>query len=302
MTTTWAFRGPCRARMQRVPGSNHELGRKTVKGHRIAPMTFPYFLRLAYVGTEFHGWQIQSCLRSVQGELWRALRALDPEAPMPQGTGRTDAGVHARAQGVLVETRKPWIPYRLLAALNAHLPPEARVMAVRPAPEGFFPRHHAVAKRYVYGLQEGPAEDPFSRGRRWHVYGSEPLDRKTMFEAAQCLVGEHDFSSFRHQECAAKSPIRVIHAIRMEARGSGLDLIFEGNRFLMHQVRIMTGTLVDIGKGRIPADALPGILEARDRRRAGHTAPPQGLCLEEVWYQAAWGMGDPCPWGEDLSR
>ena len=265
-------------------------------------MTFPYFLRLAYVGTEFHGWQIQSRLRSVQGELWRALRALDPEAPMPQGTGRTDAGVHARAQGVLVETRKPWIPYRLLAALNAHLPPEARVMAARPAPEGFFPRHHAVAKRYVYGLQEGPAEDPFSRGRRWHVYGSEPLDRKTMFEAAQCLVGEHDFSSFRHQECAAESPIRVIHAIRMEARGSGLDLIFEGNRFLMHQVRIMTGTLVDIGKGRIPADALPGILEARDRRRAGHTAPPQGLCLEEVWYQAAWGMGDPCPWGEDHSR
>jgi tRNA pseudouridine38-40 synthase len=264
-------------------------------------MSFPYFLRLAYLGTNFYGWQIQSHLRSVQGELWRALRAIDPEAPMPQGTGRTDAGVHARAQGVLIRTRKPWDPYRLLAALNAHLPPDARVMIAFPAPEGFFPRHHAVAKRYVYSLQEGPSEDPFSRGRRWHVRGAEPLDQAAMAEAAQHLLGEHDFSSFRHQECAALSPFRVIHAVRMVAQDSGLDLIFEGNRFLMHQVRIMTGTLVDIGKGRIPARTMPDILAARDRRCAGHTAPPHGLCLEEVWYQAAWGVGDPCPWGESLS-
>jgi tRNA pseudouridine38-40 synthase len=122
-----------------------------------------------------------------------------------------------------------------------------------------------------------------------------------MAEAAQHLLGEHDFSSFRHQECAALSPFRVIHAVRMVAQDSGLDLIFEGNRFLMHQVRIMTGTLVDIGKGRIPARTMPDILAARDRRCAGHTAPPHGLCLEEVWYQAAWGVGDPCPWGESLS-
>lgn len=265
-------------------------------------MTFPFFLRLAYLGTKFYGWQIQSHLRSVQGELWKALQAIDPEAIMPQGTGRTDAGVHARAQGVLIHTRKPWEPYRLLAALNAHLPPDARVMAVLTAPEGFFPRHHAVAKRYIYSLQEGPAEDPFLKGRRWHVHGAKPLDREAMLQAAPFLIGEHDFSSFRHQECTAKSPIRIIHSIRLIAQGPGLDLVFEGNRFLMHQVRIMAGTLVDIGKGRIAVAAMPHILAARDRRHSGFTAPPQGLYLDAVWYQAEWGLGDPCPWGEGIPK
>jgi len=265
-------------------------------------MSFPVFLRVAYLGTDFHGWQIQTTLRSVQGELWKALRQLDPGAPMPQGTGRTDAGVHARAQGVLVETQKAWEPYRFLAALNAHLPADVRVMKVLPAPEGFFPRHHAVAKRYIYSLQEGPAEDPFSRGRRWHVHGAVHLDQAAMLEAIPCLIGEHDFSSFRHQECAAKSPIRILHAIRLEAQGPRLDLVFEGNRFLMHQVRIMAGSLVEVGKGRIAPGAMPGILAARDRRAAGRTAPPWGLYLDEVWYQAEWGLGEPCPWGEAAGR
>ena len=96
---------------------------------------------------------------------------------MPQGTGRTDAGVHARAQGVLVHMGREWDPYRLLAAFNAHLERDVRIMDARPAPEGFFPRAHAVAKRYVYRIQEGPAEDPFLRPFRWHVHGAEALDR-----------------------------------------------------------------------------------------------------------------------------
>lgn len=261
-------------------------------------MAFPFFLRVAYVGTDFFGWQIQTSLRSVQGELWKALRALDPAAPMPQGTGRTDAGVHARAQGVLIQAARAWEPYRLLAALNAHLPPDARVMEVQPAPADFFPRHHAMAKRYVYRMNEGPAEDPFQRGQRWHVHGAEPLDRAAMARAAAHLLGEHDFSSFRCQECAAKSPIRTIHRAALESSGTALDLVFEGNRFLMHQVRILAGTLVDVGRGRREPEDIPLILEARDRRRAGLTAPPHGLCLEKVWYQACWGIGEPCPWGE----
>jgi tRNA pseudouridine38-40 synthase len=261
-------------------------------------MSYPFFLRLAYLGTDFFGWQIQTELRSVQGTLWQALKAFDPTAPMPQGTGRTDAGVHARAQGVLIKVHKDWDPYRLLAALNAHLPPDVRVLAAQAAPEHFFPRHHAVAKRYVYSLQEGPAEDPFAKGRCWHVHGADPLNRAAMAQASLCLLGEHDFSSFRHQECAAKTPVRVIHAIRLQSNGPALDLRFEGNRFLMHQVRIMAGTLVEVGKGRIQPEALPGILAARDRRAAGITAPPWGLYLDEVWYQTAWGIGAPCPWGE----
>lgn len=262
------------------------------------PMTHPFYLRLAYIGTHFHGWQIQTSARSVQGEAWKALQAFDPLAPMPQGTGRTDAGVHAKAQGVLVRMTRPWEPYRLMSAINAHLPEDVRAMEALAVDEAFWPRHHAVAKRYVYGLDEGPAQDPFERDRRWHVFGAVRLDLDRMAEAANVLLGEHDFSSFRHQECAAKSPRRTIYRIEVVGNGTSVDLVFEGNRFLMHQVRIMAGTLVDIGKGRIAPTALSGILQARDRSRAGFTAPPHGLCLDKVWYQSRWGIGEVCPWGE----
>ena len=258
----------------------------------------PFFLRLAYVGTSFHGWQIQTSLPSVQGELWKALQALEPGAPMPQGTGRTDAGVHARAQGVLIQAARRWEPYRLLAALNAHLPMAIRVMHAEPAPAGFFPRQHAVAKRYVYRIAEGPAADPFDHGRRWHVHGLLPLDRGAMAEAALRLHGRHDFSSFRCAECAAQSPVRTVFRVGMEGTGPWLDLHFEGDRFLMHQVRIMAGTLVEVGRGRLAPPAVASILEARSRSKAGPTAPPDGLWLEAVWYQARWGLGDPSPWPE----
>lgn len=261
-------------------------------------MRFPFYLRLAYLGTAFHGWQIQTTLRSVQGDLWKALKALDPEAPMPQGTGRTDAGVHARAQGVLVQAQRPWDPYRFQAAINAHLSKEARVMAVQAVDPEFWPRHHAVAKRYVYRLHQGPAEDPFLHGRGWHVHGAEILDAAAMVEGARQLLGEHDFSAFRHRECAARSPIRRIHRVDVVARGTSLDLVFEGNRFLMHQVRIMAGTLVEVGKGRRGAGSIAEALASRDRRDTGITAPPEGLCLDEVWYQERWGIGEPCPWPE----
>jgi len=265
-------------------------------------MSIPYFMRVAYVGTGFYGWQIQTSLRSVQGDLWQALRAFEPQAPMPQGTGRTDAGVHALAQGVLVLLTREWDPYRLLAATNAHLPHDVRVMAVERAPEGFFPRAHAVAKRYVYRMQEGQAEDPFLVGRRWHVHGAAPLDRVAMAAGVRHLEGCHDFSSFRHQECAAKSPVKHVYSIQLVEDGAALALHFEGNRFLMHMVRIMAGTLMEVGKGRYRAEDLPEILAARDRRRAGITAPPHGLYLEKVWYQRRWGLGEPSPWPEDPAQ
>jgi tRNA pseudouridine38-40 synthase len=261
-------------------------------------MAVPYFLTVAYAGAGFHGWQIQSVLRSGQGELWKALRALDPEAPMPQGTGRTDAGVHARAQGVLIQANRAWEPYRLLAALNAHLPKDLRVMAARPAPEGFFPRQHAVAKRYIYRLGLGPAADPLLAPLRWHVHQAAPLDQEAMAAAVPALLGTHDFTSFRCMECAARTPVRTLHGITLQSVPGGLDLVFEGSSFLMHQVRIMTGTLVEVGRGRRRADSLAEVLASRDRTRAGLTAPPEGLCLEKVWYEARWGLGEPSPFGE----
>lgn len=261
-------------------------------------MSHPYFLTVAYVGAGFHGWQIQTRLRSGQGDLWEALRAIDPEAPMPQGTGRTDAGVHARAQGVLVQTSRAWDPYRLLAALNAHLSRDIRVMAAQAAPEGFFPRQHAIAKRYIYRLGLGPAEDPLLAPHRWHVRQAGALDQSAMDAAVQPLLGTHDFSSFRCVECAARTPIRTVHAITLQPTDGGLDLVFEGSSFLMHQVRIMTGTLVEVGRGRRRPESLGALLAARDRTQAGLTAPPQGLCLEKVWYEARWGLGDLSPYGE----
>lgn len=261
-------------------------------------MPHPFFLTVAYAGAAFHGWQIQSSLRSGQGELWKALQRFDPGAPMPQGTGRTDAGVHARAQGVLIHATRAWEHYRLLAALNAHLPRDLRVMAVRPAPEGFFPRQHAVAKRYVYRLGLGPAEDPLLAAFRWHLHQAAALDLKAMSAAVPSLLGTHDFSSFRCADCAAKTPVRTLHAIHVVPVESGADLIFEGSSFLMHQVRIMTGTLVEVGRGRRDAASLAAIRSARNRAQAGMTAPPWGLCLEKVWYEAKWDIGEPSPFGE----
>lgn len=266
-------------------------------------MTHSYFLTVAYAGGGFHGWQIQSVLRSGQGELWKALKALDPEAPMPQGTGRTDAGVHARAQGVLIHTGRSWDPYRLLAALNAHLPWDLRVMAAQVAPEGFFPRQHAVAKRYVYRLGTGPAPDPLQHGLLWHVRGAAPLDLAAMADASRALLGTHDFSTFRCAECVARTPVRTLHAIRVLPREGGVDLVFEGDRFLMHQVRIMTGTLVDVGRGRRSVESVAEALARRNRASAGPTAPPEGLCLDQVWFESRWGIGEPSPFGDrDQSR
>jgi tRNA pseudouridine38-40 synthase len=261
-------------------------------------MTHPYFLKVAYAGGGFHGWQIQSVLRSGQGDLWKALQAIDPGAPLPQGTGRTDAGVHARAQGVLLRASRPWEPYRLLKALNAHLPSDIRVMAVQEAPEGFFPRQHAVAKRYVYRLGLGPAADPLQTAFRWQVHQAVPLDLERMAAAVPPLLGTHDFSSFRCSECAATTPIRTLHDLRIVRVEGGAELIFEGTSFLMHQVRIMAGTLVEVGRGRRPAGSLDEVLQSRDRRKAGLTAPPNGLCLENIWYEAKWGIGAASPWGE----
>jgi tRNA pseudouridine38-40 synthase len=263
-------------------------------------MTHPYFLRVAYLGTDFAGWQIQTAQPSVQAALWHSLKALAPGAPLPQGTGRTDAGVHAKAQGVLVRLDRAWEGYRLLAALNARLPSSVRVMEARPAHPDFWPRHHAVAKRYVYRLAQGPAEDPFTRAVRWHVRGEARLDAQAMAEAARALPGTRDFSSFRAVECAAEHPVRTLFLAEVRETPGGLDLVFEGNRFLMHQVRIMAGTLVDVGKGRRSASSMAALVAARDRTLAGPTAPPHGLCLEEVWYQAEWSVGAPSPWPESV--
>jgi tRNA pseudouridine38-40 synthase len=258
----------------------------------------PYFLNVAYVGSGFFGWQFQTNVRSVQNELWRAAIALDSHAPMPAGTSRTDSGVHAKAQGVLVRLNKEWDQYRLLTALNAHLPWDIRIMSAQRAPENFFPRAHAVAKRYIYRIHEGTSKDPFLHQRQWHIFGSSPLNRDAMKTAASYLVGTHDFSSFRNHECAAISTHRTLYQVKLEEDRDVFNISFEGDRFLMHMVRIITGTLVEVGKGRLLASDIPTIITAKDRCKAGITAPPHGLYLEKIWYQKRWNIGDNSPWPE----
>jgi tRNA pseudouridine38-40 synthase len=124
-----------------------------------------------------------------------------------------------------------------------------------------------------------------------------------MVAAVPPLLGTHDFTSFRCVECVAKTPVRTIYQIQVIAVEGGVDLVFEGSSFLMHQVRIMAGTLVEVGRGRRESGSLAGVLQALDRRHAGMTAPPEGLCLEKVWYEARWNLGEPSPFGErDQSR
>ena len=259
-------------------------------------MSISYFLHVSYVGTNFFGWQIQTSLRSVQRELWNAIKAIEPNTLMPIGTSRTDSGVHARYQGVLIVLEKEWNHYRLLSAINAHLPHDISVIAVKTVSELFSPRKHTVAKRYVYKIKEGCAEDPLFYKRQWHIFGSLPLDINAMIQAAEHLVGTHDFSSFRHRECSAISPYKKIYKIAIEENHGVLDIVFEGNSFLMHMIRIIVGTLVVVGKGRYSASDMKAILMARDRRKACATAPAYGLYLEYIWYQDCFGIGEPSPW------
>ncbi len=261
-------------------------------------MSHPHFLRVAYLGTDFFGWQIQTA-QLYPGGPSKSSRALDAEAPLPQGPG---APTPASTPGprVLVRPNVEWTASRLQAAPQRAAALRARVAAARGVDPAFWPRH-AVAKRYVYRLAQGPAEDPFDHATRWLVRGEARLDARAMAQAARALLGTHDFSSFRAVECAAAHPVRTIFRADVSAAPGGLDLVFEGNRFLMHQVRILAGTLVDVGRGRRDPASVAGLLAARDRTLAGPTAPPHGLCLEEVWYQARWGVGEPSPWPESVA-
>jgi len=262
-------------------------------------MANPYFLRVAYVGTDFFGWQIQTSLRSVQAELWKAVQAFDPQAPMPAGTGRTDAGVHARAQGVLVQLGRAWEPYRLLAAINARLPWDVRVLTAQPAPDGFFPRAHAAAKRYVYRIQEGPAADPFHHLRRWHVYGAEALGPGRHGRRRRPPGGRPRFLQLPPLGMRGPHPAPEGLPDRAGRRRAGAG---PGVRRqpLPHAHGADHGR--DPGGGG--EGALPGRGSAGHPRRPGPPAggdhrAPHGLCLDQVWYQRRWGIGDPSPWPED---
>lgn len=236
---------------------------------------------VAYHGGSFQGWQKQSGQRTVQGCLEAALSKLCDEPVLVRAAGRTDAGVHARGQLVSTTITSRVRPDKMVLALNAQLDPDLSVLSADIVDDGFDARRDSIAKRYVYRVHHAVPHDPFMGPFRWHVRGRIDVDK--MQRAARDLVGELDFESFRSVHCDAAHAVRFIWKVDVTTAGPEIAIEVRGNAFCRNMVRIMAGTLVDIGRGRIAEGAIPGILAARKREAAGITAPPEGLTMEEVY-------------------
>ena len=274
-------------------------------------------LTLAYDGTEFRGWQVQPGEPTIQGELRAALGRITGEFPLPQGSGRTDAGVHALGQVASFALQAPIPPENLLRALNRTLPPSIRILDARTAPSAFHARHSAVAKTYEYRVFREAICPPFL-ARYVHAC-PWPMDVEALQKSARLFEGEHDFSSFAATDpdvtCRGVDPqegpeaepdlrplprpgfqvehptpstVRRVFSSSWEERQctAGRLLVYRvrGNGFLHHMVRNLVGTMLDVGRGRLQVDEIRGILAARARSAAGPTAPARGLFLHSVEY------------------
>ena len=246
-------------------------------------MTRNIALVLAYDGTDFHGWQRQPGLRTVQGELEKALTQLTGATPNCNASGRTDAGVHAIGQVVNFQTESRHEPATFVKALNALMPPDVRVREAREAPPDFHATLSAVSKRYRYVIDNGRvAADPFTLRYAWHVY--LPLDVAAMQQAGRALVGTHDFRSFETEWPNRKTSVRTITDLAVERDGDRVRVEVEADGFLYNMVRAIAGTLMLVGTGKRPEAWVGDVLEAQTRVEAGPTAPPQGLFLLHVRY------------------
>ena len=239
-------------------------------------------LILEYDGAAYHGWQIQPALLTIQGLLQEALGRLAGGPVLVTGAGRTDAGVHALGQVASFEAPIALSPRVLQRALNALLPRDIVVLQATEAAPDFDARFSARSKTYRYTLLRREYPSAWHAGRVLFV--PYPLDDAAMVAATEAIVGCHDFSAFRASTCAAKSPVRTVHDARWRLEGDCWHFEITANAFLQHMVRILVGTLLEVGRGRRSAESLAELLVARDRRRAGKTAPPHGLCLVEVQY------------------
>jgi tRNA pseudouridine38-40 synthase len=242
-------------------------------------------LTLAYDGTEFHGWQVQPGLLTIQGILEAIFAGIEKAPVHVAGSGRTDAGVHALAQVAAVSLRNPIPLLNLRKAVNRLLPPAIRLLHVEEVPEAFHPRYDAVCKTYEYRIHRGEICSPFERRHvHHHPY---PMDDELFIEHAPLFEGEHDFSAFAaadDRDSLGHSKVRRIFTSRAERSGDRLTYRISGNGFLKHMVRNIAGTLLETGKRNLAADDLRGLL-ANPTRKAGPRAPAAGLFLVSVDYQ-----------------
>jgi tRNA pseudouridine38-40 synthase len=242
-----------------------------------------YRLLIEYDGGPFQGWQRQANGPSVQAALEQAAGAFAGHEVEVMGAGRTDAGVHAACQVAHMDLAKNLPPERVMGALNAHLRPlPVAVLEARLAHPRFHARFDAIRRRYVYRILNRRAPPALDAGRVWHV--PVRLDAELMHEAAQTLVGRHDFTSFRAAECQASTPLKTLQLLYVTRAGSMIEIHAAAPSFLHHQVRNIAGTLKLIGERKVPLGFARSALEMRDRSAAGPTAPAEGLCLEGVDY------------------
>ena len=245
-------------------------------------------LTIAYDGTEFSGWQVQPSTATIQGALSSAIGRITGENVLPQGSGRTDAGVHALGQVANFLTESGIPTANFARALNDVLPPAIRILRVEEVAPEFHARKSAQAKTYRYRIFRGDVCSPFLARYVWHY--PYPLLEEAMAEAARLVEGEHDFTSFaavdpeRDQDGREISNVRTVFSSRMEREGDELIYAVRGRGFLHHMVRNLVGTFILVGKGTLRSPDITRILRAQQRSAAGATAPASGLCLVSVEY------------------
>jgi len=228
-----------------------------------------------YDGSAFHGWQLQSGVRSVQQVVEAAFSRVADHLVRVHCAGRTDAGVHALCQVAHFDTQARREPRGWRLGANVHLPPQVSVLWVKPVRADFHARFSATSRTYRYLILNRPSRPGLSAGRVTWVY--EPLDERAMHAAGQALIGTHDFSAYRALGCQAKSPVRTLTRLDVTRDGELVELRVTANAFLHHMVRNVAGVLLAIGSGRAPVDWAARVLATRDRTQGGVTAPPDGL-------------------------
>ena len=248
-----------------------------------------YRFTIEYNGSQFSGWQRQDNRPSVQGAIEAALGRLDEPEPVVQGAGRTDAGVHALGQVGHSDLTRPWKPFRLMEALNAQLREAGDPVAIldcEETDEEFHARFSATTRRYIYRIIPRRAPLTVDSGLAWNV--KQEIDASAMHKAAQVLVGEHDFTTFRSTECQAKSPVKTLGTLNVREVEANCSPVIEietsARSFLHNQVRSFAGALKEVGAGKWSADDLRASLEAKDRTACAPVAPPHGLYLVAVNY------------------
>jgi tRNA pseudouridine38-40 synthase len=239
-------------------------------------------LIIEYDGTAYAGWQIQPNVLAVQEVVESALTQILGQRVRIHSSGRTDAGVHARGMAAHFQTEKNIPLQAFREGVNRFLPDDVVIREVREMPEGFHARYSATGKWYRYTIYIGEVRSPLAARTAWHLRGK--LDLDLMCAAAGLLVGQHDFQAFRTSGCVAKTSVRDIFQVDVVADNEFVHIDIKGSGFLRSMVRIIAGTLVEVGQGKRPASDLRKLLQKEENLICGPTAPAHGLCLQEVWY------------------